>query len=255
MRARRDRGEAGRAREQRGRAARAAARRPDPHRDRHRRVREVVRATRSTSTSTAPDASIWNTTTVECTRSASRSDERISAAFDGIDQTVDLHDVDAPAAHGLRAGDRAERSERSSAQPPESHEERRHRTTSVVARASYDGAMEVAEFCSTSRVVIVAGKGGVGQDHGDRRARGHRGPRRPVGAHRRGRGQVGPAGDVRRARARLRRDRPRARDPGPVPHARRRARRLPRDPRHEAHLEAPRGVGRARRRRHRGARA
>ncbi|MDQ1460979.1 MAG: hypothetical protein QOI08_2463 [Actinomycetota bacterium] len=29
--------------------------------------------------------------------------------------------------------------------------------------SSYDGAMQVADFCSTSRVVIVAGKGGVGK--------------------------------------------------------------------------------------------
>jgi Mrp family chromosome partitioning ATPase len=33
----------------------------------------------------------------------------------------------------------------------------------IADRSSYDGAMEVAEFCSTSRVVIVAGKGGVGK--------------------------------------------------------------------------------------------
>src|SRR5258708_30742028 len=79
-----------------------------------------------------------------------------------IDETVYLHDVDAAIAHGLRAGDRAHRSGDERA-PAQSYEESTPPHQSVVARASYDGAMEVAEFCSTSRVVIVAGKGGVGK--------------------------------------------------------------------------------------------
>ena len=84
-------------------------------------------------------------------------------------------------------------------------------------------AMELAQFCSTSRVVIVAGKGGVGKTTvtatlGDRG--------RPHGrerADRRGRGQIG-ARDGASASPPLAYDEVEvaARHPGPDPHARRR---------------------------------
>ena len=113
--------------------------------------------------------------------------------------------------------------------------------------------MEVADFCSTSHVVIVAGKGRRREDDGYRRARCGGRPRRAFGSRRRSGGQVRTAGDVRRAHARLRRGRARRRRAGPLPHARCRARRLSRVARHEAHLQTPRGVGRARGRGHGGA--
>ena len=215
MRARRDRGEVGRAREQRGRAARAAAGRPDPHRDRHGRVREVVRATRSTSMSIAPDASSWNTTTDECTRSASRNDERMSAAFAGSIKPLTCTTSMRPVAHVLRAGDRAERRQRSARSRPAPREDdataRVSRSTRLV-RWSNGGGRFLLDLPRRHR----RRQGRRREDHRHGRARRHRGPRRPVGADRRGRGQVGPARDVRRARARLRRDRPRARRSGPA---------------------------------------
>ena len=60
--------------------------------------------------------------------------------------------------------------------------------------------MEVAQFCSTSHVVIVAGKGGVGKTTVTAALAVDRGARRSQGARRRGRGQIGAARDVRRRR-------------------------------------------------------
>ena len=66
-------------------------------------------------------------------------------------------------------------------------------------------AVDPEQFFAASRLVIVAGKGGVGKTTVSADAGPGGRPRRFVDPDRRGRGQVGAAGDVRPGRARLRR--------------------------------------------------
>ena len=111
--------------------------------------------------------------------------------------------------------------------------------------------MEVARFCSTSHVVIVAGKGGVGKTTVTA-ALAVAAARRFERARRGGRGQIGVAHHVRRRAALVRRARPRTRYPSPLPHARRRPRRLSRVARDASDLQATDRLGRARSGRDRG---
>ncbi|QXC60063.1 hypothetical protein KSP35_17090 [Aquihabitans sp. G128] len=73
--------------------------------------------------------------------------------------------------------------------------------------------MDPAQFFAASRLVIVAGKGGVGKTTVSA-ALARRSPPGPHLAHRRGRGQVRAGGDVRRAGLLLRRGHPPGRRPG-----------------------------------------
>ena len=131
------------------------------------------------------------------------------------------------------------------------------RVSSVADRHQHSRSMqgmELAQFCSTSRVVIVAGKGGVGKTTVTATL--------AVAAARTGmsvlivevEGKSGLAAAFDRPALTLRRGRARRRDRGPHLDARRRAARLPREPRAEADLEAAACVGRARRGRDRGSR-
>ena len=108
-RTRSDRGEVGRTRQQRRRAARAATGRPDPHRDRHGRVGEVVEQRVHVDVDRRRGVDLEDDDRgMHALRVAQRrTNER---GVGGIDEPVDLHDVDAAVAHVLRAGDRAERS-------------------------------------------------------------------------------------------------------------------------------------------------
>ena len=62
---------------------RTAARRSDRHRNRHGRVADRAETSDGVSTSTAPEPSSWNTINDTCELAASRSELRISAAFEG----------------------------------------------------------------------------------------------------------------------------------------------------------------------------
>ena len=220
-----------------------------------------ARAT-SMSTSTAPEPSSWNTTS-----DASRARGIAQRLLDQrrvrrIDQPVDLHDDDAAAPRV--AVPRATARRRVRAPAPTTTR------TSATSTSAADGDGAESDVGGSHRPLVACRDGGCAvllhlprrhrrgqgrrrEDDRDGRAGGDRGARRLERAHRRGRGQIGAADDVRRAGALLRRARPRSRRPRPLPHARRRARRLPRDARDAAHLEAADRVGRARGRRDRGA--
>ena len=122
--------------------------------------------------------------------------------------------------------------------------------------------VDPARFFAASRLLIVAGKGGVGKTVVSATVARAAARVGPVDPGHRGGGQVGPAHDVRPVGPRLRRRGARAgrradgrgRGAGPHPHARRGAARLPPRPRAVAHLEAAGVVGRPRRGGHRRAR-
>ncbi len=113
--------------------------------------------------------------------------------------------------------------------------------------------MEVARFCSTSHVVIVAGKGGVGKTTVTAAL--------AVAAARAGRsvmiveveGKSGLTAMFEHAAARLRGTGARSGDSGAIPHPGRGADRLSGHARDAPYLQAARGIGCARRGRHGGA--
>ena len=100
-----------------------------------------------------------------------RIESRISAGVRRIDEPVDLDDVDARLCVARRrvAARRVGRAPRPStraryrARARRAPHGRRTRLRTAHRGSRSIGAMELAHFCSTSRVVIVAGKGGVGK--------------------------------------------------------------------------------------------
>ena len=80
------------------------------------------------STSTAPDASSWKTTTEEGARSASRTDERMSAALEGSISPLTCTTSMRPALT-FCATATAQNEATSNAQPPSPTRSRRHRTS------------------------------------------------------------------------------------------------------------------------------
>ena len=121
----------------------------------------------------------WN-----ATRSASRSDERMSAAFDGIDQPLTCTTSMRPPLTVCAPATAARHEDASddSAQPPSPTRRRRHRTQPVVARAlvrwSNGGGRILLDLPRRHR----RRQGRRREDHGHRRAGGHGRPRRSVGA-------------------------------------------------------------------------
>ena len=166
--------------------------------DRHRRLRTRAARARRCSTSTAPDASSWNTTSDDAVGRGLAQRLRDQRGVRRIDQSVDLHDVDARRYPIARCACRAVARSRPA------------RATSPTASSTIDRRRTGAESSvgGSHRPLVACGDGGCrvllhlprrhrrGQGwrreddrHGRARDRGR--ARRVERAHRRGRGQVG----------------------------------------------------------------
>ncbi len=122
---------------------------------------------------------------------------------------------------------------------------------SVLEAGPAKSTMNVEQFCSASRVVIVAGKGGVGKTTVTAAARDRRCPRRSQRADRRGGRQIGAERHARLRTAHLRAAAGLGSAPGAHLDPRRGAPRVPRGAGPAPHLATTRTLRSPRRRRHR----
>ena len=190
-------------RQDRGRALGVGARRTDPHRDRDAASGGWRARPAAMSVSIAPVDFTWSTSSVE--RCSFDVLDRVEDQRDvrRVEVALDLHDVDAALADRRRRARRATRVER---------EHRRPRATSATQApmprrtAACDGdSRSIGGHGPRALLRGLPGRdrGGQGrgrQDDGDRRA-GHRsGPDGHERADRRGRGQIGAGGVLRRTR-------------------------------------------------------
>ena len=156
-----------------GRAARRHPSRREPDGPTHTTIgtaeRRIARTSDCTSTSTAPPDASWITSTSARRSFAPRIESRISVRVRRVDEAVDLRDLDpVPRALLGRAGDVGRGRRAAAARRARARRARGCGEVGGTGVGAQWGSrsmrpMELEQFCSTSRVLIVAGKGGVGK--------------------------------------------------------------------------------------------
>ena len=197
-------------REQRARAARLAARRPDPHRDRHRRVADRSHERGRVRRRPRPTRRAGTRSSDACALRGVAQRLLDQRRVRRIDQTVHLHDDDAAGVPESRTGGRARpRDARRAPTADDADREQRQSGRGSGADSNVGGSHRPLVACGDGGCAVLLhlprrhrrGQGRRREDDRDGRAGGDRRARRFERAHRRGRGQIGAADDVRRAGA------------------------------------------------------
>ena len=124
----------------------------------------MARTTSSMSVSIAPDDFTCRMSRVERFSLASRIASRIERHVGRVEVALDLHDVDAAPAGGRgRPRPRPCRARATSTRRAATSSATPRRIRCAMRTPVASVAMDLERFCATSRVVIVAGKGGVGK--------------------------------------------------------------------------------------------